>query len=201
MAVSKQQGTIRMETLPKSISTSLPEKGNAQNRFVCINTVSPNTPVLCIKTRPFQSEDRYPTAELGQSIPLCISPILPYSTSLIESELRPNRKNVACYTNLTVSYLVPPSTRNAYSSSTATSKERKLSKPTGGVHSLIAKRALRLPVWTISGKDYLRREFQKQLPNLLQVQDKKVHNQITVSPGECWLAGVINNRLMHFDMM
>ena len=76
-----------------------------------------------------------------------------------------------------------------------------LVNPQGGVHSLIAKRTLRLPVWTISGKDYLRREFQKQLPNLLQVQDKKVHNQITVSPGECWLAGVINNRLMHFDMM
>ena len=51
----------------------------------------------------------------------------------------------------------------------------------------------------MSGKDYLRRKFQKQLPNLLQVQDEKVHSQITIRPGECGLAGVINNRLMHFD--
>ena len=29
LTVSKQQGSIRMETLPKSFSTSLPEEGNA----------------------------------------------------------------------------------------------------------------------------------------------------------------------------
>ena len=181
MAVSKQQGTIRMETLPKSISTSLPEKGNAQNRFVCINTVSPNTPVLCVKTRPFQSEDRCPTAELGQSIPLCISPILPYSTSLIESELRPNRKNVACYTNLAVSYLVPPSTRNAYSSSTATSKERKLSKPTGGSSFSNCKENI-----TTTGVDHIRERLLKKGVSetaTQQVQDGKHHSQIKNRPG------------------
>ena len=76
-----------------------------------------------------------------------------------------------------------------------------LINPQGQVHPLIANRTLRLAVWTISGKDYLRREFQKQLPNLLQVQDEKVHSQITIRHGECGLAGVINNRLMHFDVM
>ena len=60
---------------------------------------------------------------------------------------------------------------------------------------------LRLAVLTISGKDYLRREYQKQLPNLLQVQDKKVHSQITIRSRGCGLDGVINNRLMHFDVM
>ena len=69
------------------------------------------------------------------------------------------------------------------------------------VHSLIANRTLRLAVWTISGKDYLRREFQKQLPSLLQVQDEKVQFQITIRPGECGLAGVLNNKLMHFDVI
>ena len=62
------------------------------------------------------------TAGLGQSIPLWISPILPYFTRLEESELRPNRKSVACHTYLAVSNLVFPSTRNVYISSTATSK-------------------------------------------------------------------------------
>ena len=53
-----------------------------------------------------------------------------YSTRLAKSELRPNRKNVACHTNLAVSNLVPPFTRNVYSSSIASSKERKFKKPT-----------------------------------------------------------------------
>ena len=56
-------------------------------------------------------------------------------------------------------------------------------------------------VWTISGKDYLRKGFQKQLRNLLQVQDEKVNRQITIRPGERGRAGVINSRLMHFDVM
>ena len=70
LTVSKQQGLIKMETLSKSISTSLPEEGNGQSRFVCIKAVSPTTPVLCLETRPFQPGDRCPTTDLGQSIPL-----------------------------------------------------------------------------------------------------------------------------------
>ena len=64
----------------------------------------------------------------------------------------------------------------------------------------------------MSGKDHLRRGFQKQLPNLLQVQDKKVlislhiqdkkvQSQIIIRPGECGLAAAVNNRLMHVDVM
>ena len=154
-----------------------------------------------METWPFQSGDRCPTADLGQSILLCISPILLYSTSLEESDLRPNRKTVACHTNWAVSNLVSLSTGNVYNSSTTTSKEHKLNKPIRGSSPSICKRTLRLAVWTISGKDYLRRKFQKQLPNLLQVQDEKVHSQITIHTGEYGLAGVINNRLMHFNVM
>ena len=41
----------------------------------------------------------------------------------------------------------------------------------------------------------------KQQPNLLQVQDENVQSKIINCPGECGIAGVINNRLMHFDVM
>ena len=95
----------------------------------------------------------------------------------------------------------PLSTRNVCSSSTATSKEHKLKKPTSGSSSSNFNRTLPLAVWTISGKDYSRREFQKQLLKLLQVQDEKVQSQITIPPGECGVAGAINNRLMHLDVM
>ena len=154
-----------------------------------------------METRPFQSGHRFPTTDLGHSIPLFIFPTLPYSSSLEESELRPNRKTVACRTNLAVSNLVPPSTRNIYSSSNATFEEYNFSEPAGEVHPLIANRTLRVVVWSISGNDYLRRDFQKQLLNLLQVQDENVHSQVTIRPEECGLARVRNNRLMHFNVM
>ena len=159
---------------PKVFQVSLPEERNVQNRLVCIKAISPTTPVLCLETRSFQPGNRCPTADLGQSIPLCISPILPYSTSLEKSELPPSRKTVACHTNLAVSDLVPPTTRNVYSSSTAASKEHKPNKPIRESSPFNCKQDI-----TTSGVDHIRenylvREFQKQLPNLLQVQDEKI---------------------------
>ena len=73
--------------------------------------------------------------------------------------------------------------------------------PQGEVRPLTVNRTLRLAVRTISGKDYLRKGFQKQMPNLLKVQDEKVQSQITIRPGDCRLAGVINNRWMDFNVM
>ena len=80
-------------------------------------------------------------------------------------------------------------------------RKTSLKNPQGEVRPLTVNRTLRLAVWTISGKDYLRKGFQKQMPNLLKVQDEKVQSQITICPGECRLAGVINNRWMDFNVM
>ena len=140
-------------------------KENVQSRFVCIKAVSPNTPVLCLETQSFHSGHRCPTTDLGQSIPLCISPILPYSTSLKESELRPNRKNVACHANLAVSNMVTPSTRNVYSSPAATSKERKLKKPARGSSSSNSKQNIRT-----SGVDHIKETLLKKVVSETAVQ-------------------------------
>ena len=78
----------------------------------------------------------------------------------------------------------PPSTRNVYSSSTAASKEYKVKKTTRRSSSSNCKQNITTSgVDILSWKDYLRREFQEQLPNLLQVQDEKVKSQITICPG------------------
>ena len=91
-----------------------------------------------------------------------------------KSELPPSRKTVACHTNLAVSDLVPPTTRDVYSSSTAASKEHKPNKPIRESSPFNCKQDI-----TTSGVDHIRenylvRELQKQLPNLLQVQDEKI---------------------------
>ena len=79
------------------------------------------------------------------------------STSLEESELRPNRKKFPCHTKLAVSNLVSPSTRNVYSLSTATSKEHKLKKPTRGSSSSNCKQNI-----TTSGVDHIRERLLKK---------------------------------------
>ena len=186
-----------METLSKSISTGLPVEGNSQSRFVCIKAVSPTIQVHCLEIRSFQSGDRYSTIDLGQSLHLYISPILPHSTSLEESELRPNRKNVACHTNLAVSNLVPPSTRNVYSSSTAIFEKHKLKKPTRGSSSSNCKQNI-----TTSTVNHIRERLLKKGVSETAAQlITSIKSQIKIRPGECGLARVINNKLMHFDVM
>ena len=73
--------------------------------------------------------------------------------------------------------------------------------PQREVNPLFTNRKLGLAVWTLSRKDYVRREFQKQLSNLLQAQDERAKSQITDRPGECGVAGVINHSLMHFHVI
>ena len=170
-----------METLPKSISTVLPVEENSQSRFICIKAVSPTIQVHCLEIRSFQSGDRYPTTDLGQSVPLYI---LPHSTSLEESELRPNRKTLLVTSTWQSQIWHPILLEISIVCPLLLPRNKSLKNPQGEVDPLTANRTLRLAVWTISGEDYLRREFQKQLPNLLQVKDEKVQSQIIIRPGE-----------------
>ena len=98
---------------------------------------------------------------------------MPYSTSLEESELRPNRKNDASHTNLALSNLVLPSTRNVYSSSTATSKKHKLKKSNRGNWSSNWKQNI-----TTSGVDHIierlwRRNFRNSCSTYVQLYKTK----------------------------
>ena len=127
---------------------------------------------------------------------------MPDYTSLEESELRPNRKNFLIATTWQSQIWYPLLLGMSIVRPLLLTRNTSLINPQEEVHTLITSRTLRLAVSTISGKDYLIREFQKQLPNLLQVQDEKVQSQILIRPGECGLAGVINNRLMmYFKVM
>ena len=142
VAASKQQGLIKMETLPKHFNKSARWK-NTQSRFVCIKAVLPATLVLCLGIWPFKSRDRYPTTDLGQSIPLCISPILPYSA---------NPEEVACHTNLAVSIWYPLLLEMAIVHLLLLTRNTSLINPQGEVHPLIANRTLNQQCGPCQGK-------------------------------------------------
>ena len=63
-------------------------------------------------------------------------------------------------------------------------------------HPLIEKGKLRLVAWTISGKSYLQKKFQRTLQSLSQVPKGKVQSLITDRPRESGIAGVVGNKLI-----
>ena len=68
-------------------------------------------------------------------------------------------------------------------------------------HPLVINKSLKLMVWTVSGFGYLREEFQRQFPNLCQISDSQAHWQITIRPGSDGLAGVVQEKLIHFGVI
>ena len=76
-----------------------------------------------------------------------------------------------------------------------------LMNPEKQLHPLLINKTLRSAVWTVSWKIYLQEAFQRQLPNLFPVCDDQVQYQITIPPGHNGLAGVMREKLIHFDMI
>ena len=52
--------------------------------------------------------------------------------------------------------------------------------------------------WMVSGLDYRRREFQKQLPTLCPRQEDEILMQIMSRPRESGLADALEGKLIHF---
>ena len=71
----------------------------------------------------------------------------------------------------------------------------------GETHPLRQNQTMRLAAWIITGNIWLRKEFQKGLQTLLSFyQEERVLTQIIVRRGISGLAGVINRKLIHFDV-
>ena len=68
--------------------------------------------------------------------------------------------------------------------------------PKGQVHPLVLNKTLKLMAWKISGKTWLRKEFQTWLPILSQIPEDQALQLITCRPGKNWLASVMKDRLI-----
>ena len=190
-----------METLPKSVLASLPEERNAQSRFFASRLSHQLPQYFAWKLKPLSQGTDALQQIWGNQFLYAFS----HFVSLYKpwmSELQPNRKNIACRTNLAVSNLVTPSTRNVYSSSTATSEEHKLKLNQGEVKFSNCKQNI-----TTSDVDHIREgSFRKSCPTYYKYRTKKFRVKLqfvleNVRPSERGLAGVINNRLMDFDVI
>ena len=76
-----------------------------------------------------------------------------------------------------------------------------LQGPNTELHHLITKGDLQLLAWIASGKGYLQKEYQRNLPLLSQMPDDQAHSLITNRPGVSGIAGVLGNKLIPLNAL
>ena len=62
-------------------------------------------------------------------------------------------------------------------------------------HPIITKGNLELLAWIVSGKGYLQKEYQREMPLLLQMPDDQAQSLITNRPGISGIADVLGDKL------
>ena len=76
-----------------------------------------------------------------------------------------------------------------------------LTGPNREKHKLVKNGHLQLLAWTISGKNYLQKEFQQKLPCLSQMPEDQAQTLITSRPGANGLAGVLADKLIPLKVL
>ena len=71
--------------------------------------------------------------------------------------------------------------------------------PNKELHPLITKGNLQLLAWIISGKGYLQKKYQRNLPVLSQVPDDQAQSIITNRPGINGIADVLGDKLISLN--
>ena len=79
--------------------------------------------------------------------------------------------------------------------------EKLLSNPSGQTDPLVTNQTLTLVAWMVSEDICLRKEFLSRQPILSPIQGDRVFYQVTSRPGRSGLAGVIEGRLIHFNVL
>ena len=66
---------------------------------------------------------------------------------------------------------------------------------------LMINKSLPPVAWKVTGKPWLSQAFQNEQPILSLTRRDKVHQLITTRPRKNGVAGVIGNKLIHFDAL
>ena len=73
--------------------------------------------------------------------------------------------------------------------------------PLGRPHPLVVNQTLRLAAWLVSGNHWHQKAFQTKLQSLYQIPEEEVRSLLTNRPGASGLAGVVNGRLISFNVL
>ena len=73
--------------------------------------------------------------------------------------------------------------------------------PLGRPYPLVVNQTLRLAAWLVSGNHWHQKAFQTKLQSLYQIPEEEVRSLLTNRPGASGLAGVVNGRLIPFNVL
>ena len=188
-----------MGTRNWNISTGLPLSGETPNSPFCIAGIPPNPKVYELEGGPTQRSSKCTNTKLELNVPKRISPIQsdkPYA----EKSPKTQNTNDPHSPNLGSSTVVPPTFGNDHTQPIILPPTGKLlSNPQGMIHPLLENKTLKLAAWLMSADECRTRAYQNQLPDLAYTPGQSVQEAVTTQPWKCSLAGVINNKLIHYD--
>ena len=78
---------------------------------------------------------------------------------------------------------------------------RFVTRPKQGTSSLITKGNLQLLAWIVSGKGYLQKEYQRNLPLLPQMPGDQAQSLITNCPAVSGIASVLGDKLIPLNAL
>ena len=76
-----------------------------------------------------------------------------------------------------------------------------LKNPSGQIHPLVTNKSLQLGAWMVSGNIWQQKEYQSRLQTLYKTVGEQEKRLLTNRPGISCLAGVINKKLIHFNVL
>ena len=199
---SKQFRLLRADAEASNFSASLPNNKCSRGRFACIPSITSDTNLRCTESRSSQSCNRCISTELDTQSPVCFFPfcMIPKILNKTLKEKVPKLVSItpAWKTKLWYAKILSMSIKSPI---LLPWRKDLLKNTKGEIHALVQNRILQLVVWTVSGIDCRRREFQRQLPTLPPSQEDQILMQIMKQPGESELAGVLEGKLIHFLVM
>ena len=80
-------------------------------------------------------------------------------------------------------------------------EQRSFEKSTGSVSSISTEQDPPLVVWIITGDNYAIQAFRSKLLHLSQAREGKAFYQITSRSGGSGLAGALDRKLFHFNVL
>ena len=80
-------------------------------------------------------------------------------------------------------------------------KKDHLKSPLDQVHLLVEDKILTLAAWIIMTDNYAIQAFRSKLPHLSQAREEGIFYQITSHPGRSGLAGVLDKKLIHSNVL
>ena len=188
-SVQNCEGFKRVEVKTADISIHLPKMGKTRYRPSCITRISPGSNLHVMETRSFQQRQGCISDLLDTPKKVRFSPILIERSCIKQSSIRTSSSDLS---NL------------AWQASTMVSKtitnvcENTSAAPKGSRTFIRSEQenlqgSLQLLACMVSGKNYVQKEFQTNLPLLSQMQSGHVHTLITNWPGVSGVVGVLRD--------